>query len=448
MELQQESQQWFDDEDFQDNLAALLYRDPITLRDCAKFLTPDDFKALRGMHYGYERGIIVECALEHYEKHHTPLGKLLRSSVLEYADGLQYGASKLAKLKEYLEKILKLKVASPAAITSKVIAFKSQHLKAEAIQELQDLLANGMLTDEKWLEISRRALKPMTEGRSPVDYLAGIDTRIARRKQRVAHIPWTFIDPLDTMIHCVGRRQLGLVIAPYKRGKSIFLLWLAVAYALQHMNVLYFTLEDSGDTVDDRLDSIVSYLPLKRLGEMPRQLKKRFNRKKAMMTNLHIYDGTDETMTVPRIAQVVEEEREKGFMPDAIIVDYDEEISSTKKWENKRFESDEVYRDFRKMLAKYDAIGWLAAQTQRGTRDLKILTGDKVAEDIGKLKKVTCGLTLGKGEWTENSFYLWVAAHKNDKMDIGCEIIPDLDRMLVYDREATRKEARAHAYTP
>ena len=76
---------------------------------------------------------------------------------------------------------------------------------------------------------------------------------------------------------------------------------------------------------------------------------------------------------------------------------------------------------------------------------MKILSGDKVAEDIGKMRKVTCGLSLGKGEWTEDSIYLWVAASKVDRMDVGCEIVSDMRRMLIFDREATRKAMKEHA---
>ncbi len=68
-----------------------------------------------------------------------------------------------------------------------------------------------------------------------------------------------------------------------------------------------------------------------------------------------------------------------------------------------------------------------------------------MAEDIGKVRKVTCALSLGKGELTDKSLFVWVAAHKNDNMDIGCEIVPDLSRGLIYDRDATRAAMKENA---
>jgi len=144
------------------------------------------------------------------------------------------------------------------------------------------------------------------------------------------------------------------------------------------------------------------------------------------------------------IERVVDECRSRGFFPEVLVVDYDDKILPSQHYREKRFEIDDVYRTMQGLIARCNMIGWIAAQTQRDTRHLKILSGDKVAEDIGKMRKVTCGISLGKGEWTDDSIYLWVAAHKNDKMERGCEIVPDLARAMIYDEDATRRAARAN----
>jgi hypothetical protein len=263
------------------------------------------------------------------------------------------------------------------------------------------------------------------------------------RKNRV---PMTLIDPLDVIVSTVGPRQLGLALAPYKRGKSLFLEWLAAAFSRQRLNVLLFTLEDPLDTVEDRLDSIISGVPIKKLIESPRTLKRKFERYRQMVrSGIEIYDGTQQEMTVPRLESVIENSRNRGFFADVILVDYDDKLSPTRSYREKRFEIDEVYKSYLELLARRNLIGWMAAQSKRGTRDRKILSGDEVAEDIGKMRKVTCGISLGKGDWTDDSIYLWVAAHRNDVMEKGCEIVPDRKRAMIYDEDATRKAAAANA---
>ena len=164
-----------------------------------------------------------------------------------------------------------------------------------------------------------------------------------------------------------------------------------------------------------------------------------------MRARLQIYDGTSERVTVARLEAIVMELRDEGFIVNAIITDYDEELIPSRNHKEKRFESDEIYRDYRTMCSRWNMIGWLAAQTQRNTSHLKVVSGDKAGEDIGKAKKVTCCISLGKGDWTDESIYLWVAAHKVGRMHVGCEIIPDLERALIYDYQATAKAYKQHA---
>ena len=151
-------------------------------------------------------------------------------------------------------------------------------------------------------------------------------------------------------------------------------------------------------------------------------------------------------MTNAKIENVVQRERDRGFMPKALVTDYDEKISAPKqRFTEKRFEIDEVYQEYLRLIARYGCIGWMAAQTQRNTRHLKTLSGDTASEDIGKARKAHCALSLGKGDWENDSIYLYVAAHRTEMMEIGTHIIPDKKRSLIYDREATDKARKAHA---
>lgn len=440
------SDNWWDDDDFQDRLVHLLTRDVTTLRACASVLDPNDFRPLRGSPNGRARWMVAERALEHYARYHEPLGKLLRADLLSYAQTLNLGASHLSGLKDYLKQLDAHPLSSPDAVVGRVVEYKSARIRAAVLQEMVEAQSLGQLDDEKWRALSQKAL---VSGKRPesTDYLTTAANRVERRarENRRSRTPWTLIDPLDSMIRTVGPRQLGLVLAPYKRGKSMFLLWLAVAFCRQRLNVLYLTLEDPLFVAEDRLDSIITNIPMKSLGMRPKTFRRQFERFRLMINaRLKLYDGTDENMSLARVEQIVLAEREQGFLADVLIIDYDEKILPKHHYKEKRFEFDEVYSELVRLVARYNLIGWTAAQTQRDTRHMKILSGDRAAEDIGKVRKVTCALALGKGEWTEESIYLWVAAHKCDRMEVGCEIVPNLKSMLIYDHEATRQAAAAN----
>src|SRR5229473_12621 len=156
MELKQ-SDRWWDDDAFQDALCALLVNDPSTLRSCAQVLSPEDFRPLRGTPHGVPRQIVAERALDHFKKHHEPLGPLLRADVMEYAQSF-LGASKIGAVNDYIAFLSKLKPKSPDAIAAKVVRFKGQVARAQGLRELAELENTGQLTDEKWREVSAKAL--------------------------------------------------------------------------------------------------------------------------------------------------------------------------------------------------------------------------------------------------------------------------------------------------
>lgn len=440
------SNNFFDDEDFQDSLVFLLCKDAKFLNDCHHILEPDDFKPLRGMKWGRPRWIVAERALLYYQKYHEPPGRLLKADVLEYTASIGMPDRQIQEVRDYLKFLHTQKAEGPSAITDKVVQYKRQRLKAQTIQEMVDLQGSGQLTDEKWYELSRKAVSVFeAQEHQAIDYFENLADRIARRRHHdsLNRTPALFIDPLDSMIRRVlGPGQLGLVLAPPKRGKSLFLEWIALAYVLQRLNVLYFTLEDPQTEVEDRLDAAVSRVPIHRLSEKPIALKRRFQQFQRMVhAKLRLIDGTQGGISVPRIEQIMIQERERGFMPDAVIVDYDDEIVPTAKHKERRFEFADIYRDLRQLAAKYQILVWTAAQTQRGTEGMKILSGDRLAEDFSKIRKVTVALSLGQGDWSADSIYLWVAAHKHDIMHVGCHIVPDKSRMIIYDREKTRELA-------
>ncbi len=437
---------FFQDESFQDSLVAMLCRDQKGLQDVAALLDPEDFRPIKGMRNGQPRFTVAEIALIHWRKHREPLGRLLMASVMEEAASLNLGEHRVQQLKEYCETMTKGTFPSPDAITEKVVKFKGEKRREAAITELRELQVSGALTEEKWHEISHKATSTNGNGTATTDYIAGLKDRLDRRKSIAARVkrPWTYIDPLDSLIQGLGPGELGLILAPTGRGKSLMLHWLSVAYVLQHLNVLLITLETPQSVVEDRLDSIVTNIPIKSLNDLPNLTVQRFRRFRGMVrSHLHIFDGTQGGVSIPRVEQIYLAARQKGFFADSVIIDYDDEIAPTTKQKERRFEFADIYRDLRQFTGRYGLRNWTAAQTQRDTEHLKIISGDRVAEDISKIRKVNLAVSLGKGDWEDGeSIYMWVAKANNDTDHAGCHVVPDKKRMLIYSREATERAAK------
>jgi hypothetical protein len=272
------------------------------------------------------------------------------------------------------------------------------------------------------------------------------DRNVRRVRGDVAKYPYLMIEPLDVLVRTICRGQVGLVMAPWKGRKSLMLLWIALAYSLQGLRVLYYTLEDPLITVEDRLDSMITRVPVKMLTEKASVVARRFPRFKRFVTNnLRLIDATGETgLSIVQVNADVRALRESGYDVDAVIIDYDDEIQPVRKNQDRRFEFAEIYRHMRKSAATLDVLWWTAAQTNKLSEHKRIITGSDLAEDVSKARKVSFALGIGKGDWGKNSNYLYVAAHKNDYQFVGCNIMGDPERVLFYDHDKTmRRLARA-----
>jgi replicative DNA helicase len=437
----------FDDSQFIDLLISLLVKDRQFLRTCARLVEVDDFKPKAGSSSTkeYHRYTIVKIALAHWERYKDPVHDLLSAELLDHCKKRNIAGDKKAELLKLGRRYCKKTVAAVDSITDKVVQFKQELKKASAVQEMIDLQTRGELTNEKWLEISKTAIETIEGTAYTVsNYLEELESRIDRRNLKTDHrFPVTLIEQLDAKVRAIARGHMGLILAPYKRGKSLMLIWLAVAYVIQRLNVLFITLEDPHEDVEDRFDACVTHLPIKKLATMRRTLKERFRFfKRLIRSRIKIYDCTERKLTVAGIEAIYEDERNKGFTADVIIVDYDDEIAPSKRNPERRLELADIYRDLRQLASRKNAILWTAAQTKRSTASKRILGGDDLAEDISKVRKVAMALSLGQGDWGEDSIFIWVAAHKFDRQHIGCNIMSNKNRMLIYDREATLKAAR------
>jgi hypothetical protein len=196
------------------------------------------------------------------------------------------------------------------------------------------------------------------------------------------------IPEIDRRIRILTRGMLGMVLAQYKVGKSVALVWIARAYALQGLNVLFFTLEDPQELVEDRLDALITDIDMKLMPRKSDVVRRRFReRRDDLHGRIKIVDGTEGGMSVAMMEQIWERERDRGFDADAIIIDYDDEIEPPVAYKNReiyrRFEFADIYRELRRWAARRQLIIWTAAQAKRGKgEDQKVVAGEDTAEDI------------------------------------------------------------------
>jgi hypothetical protein len=442
------------DAEFQKILLSFICRDRNFMKDVGYLLSPDDFKPT-AKDGPKEPWIIAKLAFDHWKQAREPIGALLRTFALDQADTAKMGEKQTEKLLDVVKEINNRgkDVISVDSVAQKVIQFKKTRLKKLAVEKAAELLEKGTLTDEEWYKIATQAVETFGETRhDATDFLTNTEERIKRRElqSRLIKYPLLMIDPLDEAVHTITRKQAGMVLAPSGSGKSLFLIWIAIQYILQGLNVLYITLEDNREITEDRFDACLTGIATRELHNQDRRFRRRFKRIRNLIhSRLKIIDGTEGGITVARIEEIWERERNKGFIADAILTDYDEEIEPPVKYgkdaAGKRFELSDIHKEYRRLMARRNLIGWIAAQTNRKGEGKKYITKSVVGEDWSKIKKSFCCIGVGVGDWGENSKFLFITKSKTDKSNIGWNIMSDFEKGTFYDRDATLKMMRKEA---
>lgn len=440
------STRWFKEADFQEHLLTYICKDRMFLKKCGYLLSEKDFKP--GRDETDERYVVATIALDFWQKHKSPIGGMLRTEIAVYIEDHGVNEKKRKLLRKLVDKINGEKQVAVSAVEERVMTYLRRKLLKESVEKLIDLQAEGELTVDSFLEVSRNLRNYSGKQKRRVsDFLADKDfeSRQERRaREATQKRPLLMIDDLDARTRMIGRGDLGLVVGLYKKGKSLTLAHIADAYAKQHLKVLYLTLEDPPAEVEDRMDASLAYMPIEKLYKLPRRLKRRFRKfSKRIGGRIKIVDCTEGGLTVAEIDEIYEQQRDEGFVADVIIVDYDKELKPKQKYKERRFEFEEIYTDLRQLASKKNCIVWTAAQAKRMKESMRVITGDMIGEDIGKAQKSTMMIGVGQGESHPKARYLFVALHKRGTSQIGCEIMSDPERGLIYDREGTILMKRA-----
>lgn len=437
---------WFKQADFQVPLLSFLCRDRNFLKCCGSLLSPKDFKPSRDE--TDERYIVATLALEFWQKYKHPIEGLLRPNVEDFCRKHNIDAKRKKEVVKLVDKISSgERLPAVEAMEDRVIEYIKDKKMKDSIELLISKQEEGALDNETFASICREVVEFSSKSKKSITSFIDkdqLETRIARRKiDKKKKCPLLFLEGFDTKATSINRGDVGLLLAPYKKGKSLGLAHIADAYAKQNLKVLYFTLEDPKDEVEDRMDAAAAYMPISRLNELPNKLRKRFRKlSKRISGQIRIVDCTEDAVTVADIEETWERLRDQGWAADVIIIDYDDEIKAVKAHKGeaaRRHEFADIYRDLRKLAARRSVFLWTAAQTRKLPDSTKIISADKVAEDVSKIRKATLVIGIGQGESHEDARYIYVAAAKRTRQHFGFEIMAAPSKGLLYDADLTHE---------
>ena len=223
----------------------------------------------------------------------------------------------------------------------------------------------------------------------------------------------------------LGPGEYGLVIAPYRGGKSAVLVNFGAQGVLLGKRVLHVSLEMSRALVQMRYDMRFGAVTTQELLRMQkRRVREIRNRVVDTGGKLMILDHSHRKMTPSTLERVIEQTGPY----DLVILDYIKPMRSDRKLEG-RFEIEDVTLELRRIASFYHIPIWCAAQTNReGVGQRGDFSGAHVGEDISQVQTGDV-VILARQSDADKALSRMVLVLDKTRMSLDIDVDPVLVRM-------------------
>jgi len=266
---------------------------------------------------------------------------------------------------------------------------------------------------------------------------------------------------LDTMLGGgLAAGELGLIIAPFGRGKSNFMINVAKRYAVNsRKNVLYVALEEKVGRLATREFRMVSNQGMSDIkdsegnineAKIKLQLKAFYEAKKqGLIGDLDIVTSNPQTISPAGIEKIIQQYAlKRGHYPDALFIDYPELMENPflKEGINEFRAVGMLYEAIRRIAGQYNMVTWVASQTNRTVVDQEIANAYSIEGSKQKLNTVELSLTMNQNqdEFDNGYMRLYIDKIRNPETTVDRMLYFCVDKKSVSIREENESEHEAH----
>ncbi|MGE8141835.1 DnaB-like helicase C-terminal domain-containing protein [Novosphingobium sp. NPDC080210] len=392
------------DQAFQEQLAAHYFRDDVFVSAVGSLVKPEYFdsetlQALVAVQGGYLAKYNACCTLGTFVQ---VLQRELAAKRVKIADMTE------------VQRLLAVIHRHPLKDRQFVIDTIAEFARHQALLNATMTMADALDTHDP-TKIDN-ALKVVDEAKSvgAVDHVEAMDftttraDRIARRRQVAQGSATgggitTGMPELDKQLtpwNGWGRKELSILMAPPKGGKTAGMIQFAIAAAAAGHNVFYASCEVSEEIIGNRSDANISGVPMKDLVAREREVEAALAQWEATpgMGRLDVQAFPIRTLKVSELTRVLKKKEAAGISYDMIVVDYLGIMRPEMNYgDNKRFGLAEIGQDLRALGTVFNAAVLTAYQTNReGAKKAQrnVTDGTDAAEDYEAVRTADVLITI------------------------------------------------------
>ncbi len=355
--------------------------------------------------------VFVDLLFQHKQSYPHPTYEAMVSVVRTQTE--DYSDSIIKQVIEFMARIKSNAIGDDDEeyVKEKSLDFcKKQKLK-EAILKSVDLLQSQSF--DQIQKVINEAMNLGADNDHGHDYHKDILDRFEMKMRNPVSTHWDEID--DITKGGLGKRELGVVVAPTGAGKSMALAHLGAMAVVKGKTVVHYTLELADTVVGQRYDSCITGIELKNLMSMKDSIVMAVEH---IPGQLIIKEYPTKSASTRTISTHLEKLKQKGINPDMIIVDYADLLKPTAsgfKTQELRHSLGNIYEELRGIGQVWDIPVWTASQTNRSGLNAEVITMESISEAFSKcfVADFICSISRTIEDKTENKGRMFVAKNRN-----------------------------------
>lgn len=288
-------------------------------------------------------------------------------------------------IQEQLNEISTISLNDGEFVQERAMKFCKQQELMKAIRNIEVITETGTLDDyDECEDILKKALDVGSNKDDVVDVFDDLDSVLAEDFRKP--IPTGIIGLDSKMNGGLGKRELGVILAPFGVGKTTMITKIAnEAYNLGY-KVLQIFFEDTPKIIQRKHISCWTNLEINVLGDADKReiinetVKERHKSKGYLKLKPFPSNGT----TMVHIKKYIRKLVASGQKPDMILLDYIDCVESSKKFEKSYDAEGAVMRQFETLLSEFDLVGWTAMQGNRSSIGAETVDSSMIGGSIKK----------------------------------------------------------------
>jgi len=345
---------------------------------------------------------------------------LLDKKIIIPSDMRDYG--------NYVLSLDKIDVSDHEWVLDKLVKWiKHRELKAAITEAVSKHLPRG---EFEQIEKAILAALSVSSNPEPQPYAYMSEENInAREVRRIRASSMTSIGistGIPSMDQTLSKRgwyakELYVIMAPTKTGKTFSLLWFANFAAKQGFNVIFFTFETSVEVLSDRMDAMNTQIETKMLNGRANHVSTILKSKK-WEGEVYFCEYPTKTCTVGEMRRRVKGINSKGTAKggrriDMIVCDYGDLAKPSRRMDNKLDEQAGVFEDLRGLAGEFGIPVLTATQVNRAGTGKQFNDGTDVAGTFEKIMIAdeVIALSALKDELKENKLRITFSESRNSE---------------------------------